>query len=181
MKKPEIFIIIFLVLIFIVLCIALSKPIQAREKPWTNEEVIMLAKTVWGEAQGLDEYEQSMVVWCILNRLDSGEFQPTIYKIITAVNPVQFEGYSPTFPVEESILRLCEDVLDRWWNNKDGRTLPLEFVYFHGDGRHNYYSDGNGYTYDFSLPNPYIIKEEEICQEKIPTRNPQKKLLQDCN
>ena len=174
MKRLDRWIILFLVLVVIVICIALAKPVNAREKPWTDEEVVMLAKTVWGEARGLDAYEQSMVVWCILNRLDSGEFQSTIYKIITASNPIQFHGYRSSFPVKDDILELCNDVLDRWWNDKDGRTLPLEFVYFYGDGHHNYYSDGKGHTYDFSLPNPYIKEETKCRATKI---NPQKRLF----
>ena len=50
-----------------------------------------------------------------------------------------------------------EDVLFRWENNLEGRTLPKEYLYFHGDGYHNYFTTGygNGETYDFSLPNPY--------------------------
>lgn len=178
MKRLDRYIIIFLVLIFIVICIALAKPVRGQETPWTEKTLILLAKMVWGEARGLDAYEQSMVIWCVLNRYDSGDFQTTIDKIILAPN--QFQGYKADFPVKDDILKLCEDVLDRWWNSKEGRTLPEEYLYFHGDGQHNYFTDGLGHTYDFSLPNPYI-KEEEICQEKIPTRNPQKKLLQDCN
>ena len=177
MKRTDRWIILFLVLIAIVLCVLLAMPVNAEERPWTDETERMLAKTVWGEARGLDAYEQSMVVWCILNRYDSGEFQSTIDKIILADNPKQFHGYDPSFPVKDDILKLCEDVLDRWWNGKDGRTLPIEYVYFYGDGSHNYYSDGQGHTYDFSLPNPYIMKEETSCPVRTLMKPLKKRLL----
>lgn len=121
----------------------------------SDEEIDMLAKTVWGEARGLDEYEQSLVVWCILNRFDNGKFGSSVKEIIT--KPYQFQGYKESFPIDEDILRLCKDVVYRWENSLEGRTLPEEYLYFYGDGKHNYYTtEYQGNTkYDFSLPNPY--------------------------
>ena len=121
----------------------------------SDEEINMLAKTVWGEARGLDEYEQSLVVWCILNRFDNGKFGSSIKEIVT--KPYQFQGYKESFPIDEDILRLCKDVVYRWENSLEGRTLPEEYLYFYGDSKHNYYTtEYKGNTkYDFSLPNPY--------------------------
>lgn len=121
----------------------------------SDEEIIMLAKTVWGEAGGLSKYEQSLVVWCILNRFDDGTFGSSL-KVIIA-KPYQFQGYNESFPVEDDILKLCKDVVYRWENNLEGRTLPKEYLYFSGDGRHNYFRTEyeGGETYDFSLENPY--------------------------
>lgn len=120
---------------------------------YDQNELEMLAKTVWGEARGLDDYERSMVAWCILNRVDHGYYGDTIVDVITA--PYQFAGYDPDFPVEEEILNLCKDVLNRWKGNGEGRTLPYEFVNFTGDGKRNYFTDRNGNIYDFSASNPY--------------------------
>lgn len=120
---------------------------------YDQNELEMLAKTIWGEARGLDDYERSMVAWCILNRLDDGRYGDTLEEVITA--PYQFAGYNSGFPVEEDILSLCKDVLNRWKGNEEGRTLPYEFVNFTGDGKHNYFTDRDGNTYDFSAPNPY--------------------------
>ena len=121
----------------------------------SDEEIEMLAKTVWGEARGCDEYEQSLVVWCILNRFDDGRFGSSIKEIITA--PYQFQGYKESFPIDEDILRLCKDVVYRWENSLEGRTLPEDYLYFIGDNYHNYFSKTYQSTdyYDFSLPNPY--------------------------
>ena len=125
----------------------------------SDEEIIMLAKTVWGEAGGLSKYEQSLVIWCILNRFDNGTFGSSL-KVIIA-KPYQFQGYNESFPVEDDILKLCKDVVYRWENNLEGRTLPKEYLYFYGDGRHNYFRTEyeGGETYDFSLENPYDGEE----------------------
>lgn len=133
----------------------------------SQEEITMLAKTVWGEARGLSEYEQSLVVWCILNRFDNGKFGSSIKEIIT--KPYQFQGYKESFPVDEDILRLCEDVVYRWENSLEGRTLPAEYLYFYGDGKHNYYTTDykGGTTYDFSLPNPYDGERGYYYKEEI--------------
>ncbi len=37
-------------------------------------EVEMIAKTIWGEARGTSMTEKAAVAWCILNRVDSGEY-----------------------------------------------------------------------------------------------------------
>ncbi len=34
----------------------------------------MIAKTIWGEARGTSMTEKAAVAWCILNRVDSGEY-----------------------------------------------------------------------------------------------------------
>lgn len=125
----------------------------------SDEEIIMLAKTVWGEASGLSKYEQSLVIWCILNRFDDRTFGSSLKEIIT--KPYQFQGYNESFPVEDDILKLCKDVVYRWENNLEGRTLPKEYLYFSGDGRHNYFRTEyeGGETYNFSLENPYDGEE----------------------
>jgi hypothetical protein len=125
----------------------------------TKAEIDMIAKTVWGEARGLNEFEQSMVVWCILNRVD--DKQCSIAEIVTAPN--QFHGYNKNHPVTDEIRTLVEDVIVRWkmekvcnWNV--GRTLPKEYLWFHGDGKHNYFRDaysGSYNTWNWDCWNPY--------------------------
>lgn len=141
----------------------------------SDEEIIMLAKTVWGEASGLSKYEQSLVIWCILNRFDDGTFGSSL-KVIIA-KPYQFQGYNESFPVEDDILKLCKDVIYRWENNLEGRTLPKEYLYFSGDGRHNYFRTEyeGGETYDFSLENPYE-GEEVIYYAREDTRTANRRI-----
>ena len=125
---------------------------------------VTLARMVWGEARGCSATEQAAVVWCVLNRFDSGDpFYAdciTLYDIVT--QPCQFYGYDPGNPVDPDILALVEDVLARWMAEKEclgsvGRVLPREYLFFSGDGKHNYFRtewDG-GQVWDWSLESPY--------------------------
>lgn len=125
----------------------------------TDYEINMIAQTVWGEGRGLDALEKSGIIWCILNRVDAG--YGTIAEVITA--PGQFHGYSSSYPVDAEIRALVEDVIIRWKAEKIcsgnfGRTLPSEYLFFHGDGKHNYFRDaydGNYNTWDWNCWNPY--------------------------
>lgn len=125
----------------------------------TENEINMLAKTVWGEARGCSKLEQSAVVWCILNRVDAGS--GTIAEVITAEG--QFSGYSKNFPVEDNIKDLVQDVVARWKIEKTtcgniGRTLPKEYLYFSGRGGKNYFRDaykGDYNVWDWNCWNPY--------------------------
>lgn len=123
-----------------------------------------LARMVWGEARGCSTMERAAVVWCALNRFDSGDPYyancMTIYDIVT--QPAQFAGYDPENPLDPDILALVEDVLVRWMAEKAcvgdvGRVLPVEYLYFTGDGRVNTFRDQyqGGNTWDWSLGSPY--------------------------
>lgn len=103
----------------------------------TEKEIEMIAKTIWGEARGVNTFQQSMVVWCILNRVDSGKWGNTVAEVITAHD--QFHGYSSRYPVTEEHKALAQDVVARWQMEKFcygdvGRTLPSEYLYFQSDG-----------------------------------------------
>lgn len=123
---------------------------------------VALAKMVWGEARGCSRTEQAATIWCVLNRYDSGDrFWADTVEGITA-QPCQFYGYDPANPVDPDIMALVEDVLARWQAEKDcvgsvGRVLPKEYLYFTGDGTHNYFTTEwkGGQTWDWSLESPY--------------------------
>lgn len=125
-------------------------------------EAIHIAKTVWGEAGGCSPTEQAAVIWCILNRVDCDiPYIPNdIIGVIT--QPEQFHGYNPEHPVQTDIYDLTVDVLTRWELEKAGeidvgRVLPKEFLWFHGDGAHNYFRDSfkSNNIWDWSLESPY--------------------------
>ena len=79
----------------------------------------MLAKMVWGEARGVaSDTEKAACVWCVLNRVDQG--YGSITTVVTA--PYQFIGYDADNPIDDEIKALCEDVLTRWYAEKDGET-----------------------------------------------------------
>ena len=127
----------------------------------TDIEIDMIAKTVWGEARGCDMLGQSAVVWCILNRVDEG--RGTIAQVITS--PGQFHGYHKSFPVEDNIRMLVQDVIYRWKLEKAGcgnvgRTLPSDYTYFSANryGTGNVFRnkfDGDYSVWDWNCWNPY--------------------------
>lgn len=135
--------------------------VAPQEQTGPSEAAVALAKTVWGEDRGGTATEQAGVAWCVLNRVDSPEFPDDVLSVVSQAG--QFDGYSPDYPVEPDILALCEDVLARWELEKMGvgsvgRVLPADYLFFEGDGRHNYFRReyiGNGTTWDWSLASPY--------------------------
>ena len=158
---------------------ALENPTEQEEKEKESEidisniekkykdEIPYIARTVWGEARGCSETEQAAVIWCILNRVDSSIRYMPDNIIDAATQKHQFLGYVKTFPVTEEIRELVIDVLTRWEMEKAGvenvgRVLPPEYMWFHGDGRHNRFRDSyrGGNRWDWSLDSPYEVKGE---------------------
>ncbi len=130
-------------------------------KPYTNYEVYLIARTIAGEALITNsDTEMAAVAWCILNRVDSDRYPDTIEGVVTQAN--QFTGYWRDKEYSEHVEWLVEDVLERWYAEKDkvaevGRVLPKEYVHFIGDGLHNYFTIEWQSTeyWDWSLPSPY--------------------------
>ena len=141
---------------------------------YTDEDAIALAKLTWGEARGVPDLkingqvisartQQAAVMWTVLNRFDEG-YADSIIGVITAYTVdkngkihKQFHGYSEEYPVEEELLELAYDVLDRWNAEKHGETvvreLPAGYLWFHGDGTWNWFRDAykNGNKWDWSV------------------------------
>lgn len=139
-----------------------KKPVE-KQKIYTDRDVELIAKTVYGEALVTQsDTEMAAVVWCILNRVDVKDYAcgNSIEYVVTF--PKQFHGYDPDNPVTPHIKELVIDVLDRWQAEKEGakdvgRILPKEYRFFEGDGRHNHYvtSYGGKDYWDWSLESPY--------------------------
>ena len=132
---------------------------------YSDEDAIALAKLTYGEARGVPDLkihgqvistrtQQAAVMWTVLNRFDEG-YEDSIIGVITAKG--QFHGYSEEHPVEEELLELAYDVLDRWNAEKHGETvareLPSVYLWFHGDGVWNHFRDAykNGNEWDWSV------------------------------
>lgn len=101
-----------------------------------------LAQMVWGEARGVElKVEQEAVIWCVFNRIDDPRFPDTIAEVCTQS---QFHGYDPDNPVEPEFYDMALSVWNEWNRLHLGdptavRTLPVEYVYFHGDGERNWF------------------------------------------
>ena len=138
------------------------------------DDAEIIAQILYHECRGLPKLEQSAVIWVILNRVDSelSYFPDSVYEVCTQViksngKETYMFAYRADAPIEEDLYLLAIDVLTRWAREKRGetdvgRTLPKEYCYFWGDGRHNFFRieyQGKNY-WDWSLPNPYEQEAE---------------------
>ena len=109
------------------------------EMYFTEDDVVAMAKMLWGEARGCALDNQQKAVWCVLNRVDDSRFPDTILGVLS--QPSQFHGYSPSFPVWDELYAVALDVLTRWNAEKNGvtveRELPNTYLWFTGDGVQN--------------------------------------------
>ena len=121
--------------------VAVPEPSAEPEMYFTEDDVVAMAKMLWGEARGCALDNQQKAVWCVLNRVDDGRFPDTIQGVLS--QPSQFHGYSPSFPVTDELYAVALDVLTRWSMEKQGvtveRELPPEYVFFTGDGIQNHF------------------------------------------
>ena len=119
--------------------VAEAEPSAEPELYFTEDDVVAMAKMLWGEARGCALDNQQKAVWCVLNRVDDSRFPDTILGVLS--QPFQFHGYSPDFPVWDELYAVALDVLTRWSLEKQGvtveRELPPEYVFFTGDGIQN--------------------------------------------
>lgn len=139
--------------------VATPTPTPELKQYYTENDIIIIAKILYNECRGLPKLEQACVAWVILNRVDAGRFGSSISAVVTA--PYQF-AYSSGTPVNQAQYDIALDVLTRWNLEKNGQTdvgrvLPSNYLFFHGDGRHNYFktTERSGSYWDYSLPNPY--------------------------
>ncbi len=142
--------------------------------PITEEDAVALAKVIYQESEivfwngtryGVSYLARKAAVgWCALNRLDANAYPDTLTGVLTYPNAF---AYDENAPVTKENLWLAEDVISRWWREKQGetdvgRTLPPDYYFFHGDGRENHFRReyiSNGEYWDWSLPDPYATNE----------------------
>lgn len=123
------------------------------------DEAELIGRVIWGEAGGIkSKTERAAVAWCILNRVDA--WGSSIEAVIN--QPNQFHGYRASGECPQEHIDLAIDVLTRWTREKNGeepvgRVLPAEYLYFSGDGVHNYFTEDwrGGFIYQWTLTSPY--------------------------
>lgn len=134
-------------------------PVVEYAKCYSDKDAADIAKVLYKECRGVpSKTEQACVAWTILNRVDL--HSSTIYKIVRA--PHQY-AFSESTIVDEELLSLAYDVLERWNSEKNGvtdsgRVLPKEYIYFNGRDGRNWFRDkydGSYNTWDYSLSSPY--------------------------
>ena len=92
-------------------------------------------------------------------KINGTDFSPAFNSIGYGVSYLKIEGDNGGTTLDGT---LVEDVLARWMAEKEcvgsvGRVLPKEYLYFTGDGVHNYFTTEwqGGQTWDWSLESPY--------------------------
>ena len=115
---------------------------EVEEPKYTVQEVILVAKTIWGEARDCSKEEQMLVAWCICNRAD--EFNQTIEEVVLAKN--QFHGYSASHPVTDEIVAVTLEVLEAWSNGEEAIIVEpyattSNYLFFYGDGKNNWFRE----------------------------------------
>ncbi|MGI5984912.1 MAG: cell wall hydrolase [Clostridiales bacterium] len=136
-----------------------SSDTQNEPPAYTDDDATMLAKIIYSEGRGIpSDTEKACLVWVVLNRVDAG-YGNTIAEVAAA--PAQF-GYRASAPVWDNLLLISHDVLSRWQKEKNGETevgrvLPKDYLWYSGDGVHNYFRNSykGGTRWDYSLPTPY--------------------------
>lgn len=124
-----------------------------------QKSVCLIAQTLWGECRGMSKYEQSMVAWCILNRVDNPRYPDSIEEVIK--QPGQFHGYSENNPIDDLEYQIALDVVMRWsyeaYTIGDvGRTLPEYYTCFYGKDGHNWFrNEDKSLYYRFTADDPY--------------------------
>lgn len=106
-----------------------------------EEDIEALAKMAWGEARGCGEKGIEAVMWCAMNRLDTGRWGDTVLGVVSA--RAQFYGYKAGNPVTDEIRAIAERVLTAHHNGEAG-IIPSDYIYFHGDGRENIFRNERG-------------------------------------
>lgn len=136
---------------------------KKHKKYYTKQDVIDVAKVLQHESINIpNKVEQACVAWVILNRVDAG--YGNIYNVIRA--PGQFFNVDNYNKQTDKAIKLSKDVLNRWNKEKNGqkkvgRVLPKQYMWYNGDGSHNYFRSACNKPYtiwDYSLPNPYKKK-----------------------
>ena len=120
-----------------------SEPPIYYEMYFTEDDIAVVAKMLWGEARGCTRNNQIKCAWVVVNRVDDDRFPDTIQGVLE--QPSQFHGYDPTYPVTDELYNVAFDVLTRWSYEKQGipvrRELPSSFLWFTGNGRENIFRE----------------------------------------
>lgn len=125
-----------------------------------QDEAVMLAKLIYKEARGINSTaHKAAIVWCVLNRFDTGKYGESIKAVITSKH--QF-AWDPNTKVEDEFLELSNNVLIRWLLEKEGfsnvgRVLPNDYLFFAGRNGLNYFRKNyhSKEYWDWSLQSPY--------------------------
>lgn len=127
----------------------------------TEEEIVLLAKMLWGEARGCSTTEQAACVWVALNRVSDPRWPDTLREVL--LQPEQFRGLREDNPATEELMALAEDVLCRRarelaGETAVGRVIPEDYFFWAGDGKRNHFRKEyrDTATWSWEMEDPYV-------------------------
>lgn len=91
-----------------------------------KEEAETMAKVLYGTARYNSEAGQKLVLWCILNRVESRLYADNVIDVCR--QPQQWMGYSDDNPVIQGMYDLAIEVLDEWHNGAY-RAMSPDYIY----------------------------------------------------
>lgn len=105
------------------------------EKPFSDEEVEAIVRTLAGECYDDKMADKRKVVEVIVNRVSDGRFGENVIDVVTAKG--QFAGYwNQSRPVSESDIQIAEETLTDWYAN-DCKALSDYLFFCAGPDREN--------------------------------------------
>ncbi len=142
---------------------AKAKP-MVEEKHYSEDIYIIGAKMLNGEAGGISSMtERSACLWIACNRVLDERYPDTLEEVITQKS--QFNGYRKNQKYTDADYELAVDVFERFYREQNGetaeevgRSLPKDYLYFWGDGKHNHFTkvqNGKSYVFGSTLDSPY--------------------------
>lgn len=85
-----------------------------------------IAKVLYGTARYHDRYNQELVVWCIINRVEHNNYPDTIKDVCQQES--QWMGYSENNPILSEHFEIAETELERYYSG-DYRPMGPEYIY----------------------------------------------------
>lgn len=135
-------------------------------KHFPESTYIKGAIMLYGEAGGVDSIvERSGCLWIACNRVlsDNPFFPNDLESVIEQES--QFDGYTIDGTYTKADYDLAVDVFERFYREQNGepsdevgRTIPVDYLFFIGDGEHNYFSktqNGTPYVWGSMFVSPY--------------------------
>ena len=138
-----------------------AQPDNCDAAPYTDDDAAIIARLLWGECRGVEsKTERAACAWVVLNRVDADGYSDSISAVVTARK--QFTGYVASHPVDDELLDLAYDVLNRWALERIGKTdvgrvIPADYCFFSGRGGRNWFRQEykSKEYWDWSLESPY--------------------------
>lgn len=85
-----------------------------------------IAKVLYGTARFNNEHDQTLVVWCILNRVEHDNYPDTIKEVCQ--QEAQWMGYSENNPILSELYKVANTELERYYSG-DYRPMSPEFIF----------------------------------------------------